>query len=85
VQPGLSLKIEGHTDSQGSDEYNMTLSQQRAESVKQYLVQAGVKQEIITTQGLGETTPAADNSTADGRQKNRRVEIIIDDSAIANR
>jgi outer membrane protein OmpA-like peptidoglycan-associated protein len=85
VQPGLSLKIEGHTDSQGSDEYNMTLSQHRAESVKEYLTQAGVKQEIITTQGLGETTPVADNSTADGRQKNRRVEIIIDDSALANR
>jgi outer membrane protein OmpA-like peptidoglycan-associated protein len=84
VQPGLSLKIEGHTDSQGSDEYNMTLSQQRAESVKEYLTQAGVKSEIITTQGLGETTPVADNSTAAGRQKNRRVEIIIDDSAIAN-
>jgi outer membrane protein OmpA-like peptidoglycan-associated protein len=85
VQPGLILKIEGHTDSQGSDEYNMTLSQQRAESVKQYLVQAGVKPEIITTQGLGETTPVADNSTAAGRQKNRRVEIVIDDSALANR
>ncbi len=85
VQPGLSLKIEGHTDSVGSDEYNTTLSQHRAESVKEYLAQAGVKQEIITTQGLGETTPVADNNTADGRQKNRRVEIIIDDSALANR
>jgi outer membrane protein OmpA-like peptidoglycan-associated protein len=85
VQPGLNLKIEGHTDSQGSDEYNMTLSQQRAESVKQYLVQAGVKQEIIGTHGLGESTPVADNNTAEGRQKNRRVEIIIDDSALATR
>jgi outer membrane protein OmpA-like peptidoglycan-associated protein len=79
IAQGITLKIEGHTDSVGGDEYNQKLSEQRAGSVKEYLEKAGVKAELITTQGFGKTQPIADNTTAAGRQKNRRVEIVISD------
>ncbi len=80
--PGdLILEIEGHTDSVGSDELNNRLSQSRAESVRDYLVGSGVKQERIrAVRGFGKTRPIATNDTAAGRQMNRRVEIVIDDS-----
>jgi outer membrane protein OmpA-like peptidoglycan-associated protein len=79
--PGnLQLEIEGHTDSTGSDELNNKLSQNRAESVRDYLVQSGVKQDRIrNVQGFGKTKPIATNDTAAGRQMNRRVEVVIDD------
>jgi outer membrane protein OmpA-like peptidoglycan-associated protein len=74
------IEIEGHTDSVGSDESNLNLSRGRAESVRDYLVQSGVKSErVIATIGLGESKPVAGNETAAGRQVNRRVEIIIAD------
>jgi hypothetical protein len=74
------IEIEGHTDSVGSDESNLNLSRGRAESVRDYLVQNGVKSErVIATSGFGESKPVADNETAAGRQVNRRVEIIIAD------
>lgn len=81
--PGAySIEIEGHTDAVGSDEYNLKLSQDRAESVHQYLMQAGVKHErIAAVRGLGKSQPVASNDTAAGRQQNRRVEIVIHDTA----
>ena len=80
--PGaLTLEIEGHTDSVGSDELNNKLSQNRAEAVSSYLAEAGVKPEKIkATRGFGKTKPIATNDTAAGRQQNRRVEVVIDDA-----
>jgi outer membrane protein OmpA-like peptidoglycan-associated protein len=79
--PGeYQIEIEGHTDSVGSEESNFNLSRGRAESVRDYLVQNGIKSErVIAARGFGETKPVADNETAAGRQVNRRVEIIIAD------
>jgi outer membrane protein OmpA-like peptidoglycan-associated protein len=72
------MEIEGHTDSIGSDEYNLRLSESRAGSVQKYLVQAGIDPaRILAVRGLGKTAPVATNDTAAGRQMNRRVEIII--------
>lgn len=74
------MEIEGHTDSVGSEESNLTLSRGRAEAVRSYLVQNGVKTELmLAAQGFGESKPVADNETAAGRQVNRRVEIVIAD------
>jgi OmpA-OmpF porin, OOP family len=69
------LTIEGHTDSQGSDEYNMTLSQKRANAVRVYLIDKGIAESRLKAMGFGETTPIADNNTSTGRAKNRRVEL----------
>ena len=71
-----NFEIDGYTDSDGSDEYNQVLSEKRANSVKNFLVSQGVTAEI-TTKGYGESRPVASNDTAEGKQKNRRVEIII--------
>ena len=71
-----NFEIDGHTDSDGSDEYNQVLSEKRANSVKNFLVSQGVTAEI-TTKGYGESKPVASNDTAEGKQKNSRVEIII--------
>ena len=71
-----NFEIDGHTDSDGSDEYNQVLSEKRANSVKNFLVSQGVTAEI-TTKGYGESKPVASNDTAEGKQKNRSVEIII--------
>lgn len=75
--PENVLTINGYTDSTGSEEVNEELSEKRAEVVKNALVANGLPRETITTQGLGEEDPVADNSTASGRQKNRRVEIQV--------
>ncbi|UII24780.1 OmpA family protein [Fulvivirga maritima] len=72
-----NILIEGHTDSTGSDSYNQTLSEQRANSVSSYLMAQGVSTSRVKTQGYGESQPIADNSTASGRQQNRRVEVAI--------
>jgi outer membrane protein OmpA-like peptidoglycan-associated protein len=75
------VEIEGHTDSIGSDDSNLMLSQGRADSVHDYLLQSGVKPDhMMAGRGFGESTPVASNDTAAGRQINRRVEIIIEDS-----
>ncbi len=71
-----AFEIDGHTDSNADDAYNQTLSENRANAVKEYLKTQGVTAEI-TTQGYGESRPVATNETAEGRQQNRRVEIII--------
>jgi outer membrane protein OmpA-like peptidoglycan-associated protein len=78
------MEIEGHTDSVGSDEYNMKLSLERAESVRYYLLQSGVTADrIVAARGFGEIRPVATNDTPEGRQSNRRVEIVISDIVAA--
>ncbi len=77
--PDKTVLVEGHTDNVGSDAYNQDLSERRAISVKNALMQAGVDGSRIDTIGLGETHPITDNSTSAGRLKNRRVEIVIRD------
>jgi outer membrane protein OmpA-like peptidoglycan-associated protein len=72
------VRIEGHTDSSGDVKHNQTLSERRANAVKTVLVSRGVREEQITVVGHGESKPVADNSSADGRSKNRRVELHID-------
>jgi outer membrane protein OmpA-like peptidoglycan-associated protein len=80
--PALTLGIEGNTDSVGSDAYNQGLSERRAEAVRSYLGQQGVLESSMTAKGLGETQPIASNSTAEGRQQNRRVELIVSGEVI---
>lgn len=72
-----NLTVEGHTDAIGSDTYNMQLSQRRADSVRSYLIARGYPADMIEARGIGEIRPIADNSSAEGRSNNRRVEIII--------
>jgi len=79
---GLRLDVEGHTDSVGSDEYNQQLSEQRGISVRDYLLQQGMAVASVTTKGFGKTQPVASNDTADGRQQNRRVELVISGEVI---
>jgi OOP family OmpA-OmpF porin len=73
----LSVKVIGYTDSQGSDAYNQKLSERRASSVAAYLLSQGLAPEKLTSQGLGESQPVADNATEEGRAQNRRVELHI--------
>jgi outer membrane protein OmpA-like peptidoglycan-associated protein len=80
--PDLKLQIEGYTDAIGSEEYNQTLSEKRAESVRDYLVGQGVNMNNVTAQGLGKADPVADNSTAAGRKLNRRVEMVVSGDVI---
>lgn len=75
--PGLKLAVEGHTDSVGGDDYNRKLSEQRGGSVREYLIQQGMAADSVTSAGFGKTMPVASNDTADGRQQNRRVELVI--------
>lgn len=74
-----TIVIEGHTDSVGSEALNLGLSRSRADSVKTYLVAQGVESRRVRTQGKGKSSPVADNESAAGRQRNRRVEIIMED------
>ena len=73
--PEMKLDIDGHTDDVGTDETNQKLSDNRAASVRTYMVSKGIDESRITSAGHGETQPIADNKTAAGRQKNRRVEM----------
>lgn len=75
--PECTILIEGHTDSKGSDVYNQTLSEKRAQSVKAWFLSSGINESKISTKGYGESKPVASNDTDEGRQKNRRVEITI--------
>ena len=79
VASGYHLSIEGHTDSVGSEEFNLKLSEARAQSVLDYLFQSGVSQDIMAKKGFGKSQPRSSNDTAKGRQENRRVEIVIED------
>ncbi|MGM8887681.1 OmpA family protein, partial [Psychrobacter sp. 1U2] len=82
--PNVELVIIGHTDNQASDAYNMELSRDRAEAVKEYLVSKGVDASKLTTKGMGESDPIADNSTEQGRFRNRRIEFVVNDEATLN-
>ena len=75
--PDSLVDVYGHTDSTGSDQYNLDLSKRRADAVARYLISRGVSSARIQTQGMGESYPVADNNTAEGRSQNRRVEVKI--------
>jgi len=79
---GLRLEVEGHTDSVGTDQYNQQLSEQRAQSVRAYLVEQRIAAASIGAAGLGEGHPVATNSTSAGRQQNRRVELVVSGTVI---
>ena len=85
AHPGLRLEIEGHTDSTGGDELNQKLSEQRAEGVREYLIEQGLDRDSLTAKGFGKTMPIASNQTAEGRQKNRRVELIVSGEVIGTK
>jgi len=85
AHPGLKLEVEGHTDSVGGDDYNQTLSEHRAQAVLDYLVGQGIATGDITAKGYGKTKPVATNDTAEGRQQNRRVELVVSGDAIMKR
>jgi len=74
--PSMHVVVEGYTDSIGSDAYNLKLSERRAETVRNLMVEKGISASRITTRGFGKANPVADNKTAEGRAENRRVEII---------
>jgi outer membrane protein OmpA-like peptidoglycan-associated protein len=82
AHPGLTLQIEGYTDSVGSDELNLALSEHRAGSVRDFLAEQGVPATSITAEGLGKAQPVASNDTPEGRQQNRRVEIVVNGDSI---
>jgi outer membrane protein OmpA-like peptidoglycan-associated protein len=75
--PDSLVDVYGHTDSTGADQYNMDLSQRRADAVSRYLISRGVSSARLQAKGMGESYPVADNNTAEGRAKNRRVEVKI--------
>jgi OOP family OmpA-OmpF porin len=76
-EPNLRAEIAGHTDSSGDDAYNLRLSQQRAESVLQFLASQGIERSRLVARGYGETEPVADNGSPSGRDRNRRVEFNV--------
>jgi outer membrane protein OmpA-like peptidoglycan-associated protein len=82
--PTLALSIEGNTDSVGGDAYNQTLSENRAGSVRDYLGKQGIPAASMTARGFGKTQPVASNDTAEGRQQNRRVELVVSGEVIGN-
>ena len=79
ANPDVTVRIDGHTDSVGSEEYNMGLSERRAEAVATYLEEVGVARDRMTVAWFGESQPIATNDTAEGRAQNRRVEIDLID------
>jgi outer membrane protein OmpA-like peptidoglycan-associated protein len=85
AHPGLNLAIEGYTDTTGTTDFNMKLSQQRGDAVRDFLISQGLSADTITSTGMGEARPVADNSTAAGRKLNRRVEIIVSGSVIGQK
>jgi outer membrane protein OmpA-like peptidoglycan-associated protein len=85
AQPGLAIAVEGHTDSVGSDSYNQRLSEQRAVTVRDYLLQQGIAPTAVATSGFGKSQPVVSNDTAAGRQQNRRVELVVTGEAIGRR
>ena len=83
--PARTAAIEGYTDSIGSEEYNQALSQRRADAVKSYLVGQGIDAARLTSAGKGKSSPVGDNGSSTGRQQNRRVEVIIENTQVASR
>ena len=82
--PGLNIEVGGYTDNVGGDEMNQTLSEHRAASVRDYLVQQGVASSSVSARGFGNTLPVASNDNSAGRQQNRRVELLVSGEAIGN-
>ncbi len=83
--PGLKLEAEGHTDNTGSEEFNQKLSEQRAAAARTYLISQGIPEASISASGKGLSMPVAPNDTAAGRQKNRRVELIVSGEVIGTK
>ncbi len=83
--PSLKLAIEGNTDSVGTEAFNQQLSEQRAEGVRSYLTQQGIPEASTTAAGFGKNRPIASNDTSEGRQQNRRVELIVSGEVIGTR
>jgi outer membrane protein OmpA-like peptidoglycan-associated protein len=79
---GLTLQIEGHTDSVGSDDFNQQLSERRSDSVRDFLAEEGVAPSAMSARGFGKMQPVASNDTSEGRQRNRRVELVVNGDAI---
>jgi outer membrane protein OmpA-like peptidoglycan-associated protein len=82
--PTLNIEVGGYTDNVGSDEMNQTLSENRAGSVRDYLVQQGVLRNSVSARGFGNTSPVATNDNSSGRQQNRRVELLVSGEAIGS-
>ena len=82
--PDLKLEIDGFTDNKGTPEYNIGLSEKRAKTVRDFLVTQGVGPDTVNTRGYGESNPVASNTTASGRQQNRRVELVVSGDAIGS-
>jgi outer membrane protein OmpA-like peptidoglycan-associated protein len=82
--PGLNIEVGGYTDNVGGDAMNQTLSENRADSVRDYLVQEGVATSAVSAKGFGNTLPVASNDNSAGRQQNRRVELLVSGDAIGN-
>jgi len=82
--PGLNIEIGGYTDNVGSDQMNQTLSENRAGSVRDYLVQQGVLTNSVSARGYGNTLPVASNDDSSGRQQNRRVELLVSGESIGS-
>ena len=82
--PSLRLSVEGHTDSVGGDDCKQQLSERRAEAVRDYLAQQGIAFDSVTASGFGKTAPVASNDTLEGRQQNRRVELVLSGDAIGS-
>jgi outer membrane protein OmpA-like peptidoglycan-associated protein len=82
AHPGLNLEVEGYTDSTGGDEFNQRLSEKRASKVGEYLVGQGLASDAVTWKGFGKEMPVASNDTSSGRQKNRRVELVVSGEVI---
>jgi outer membrane protein OmpA-like peptidoglycan-associated protein len=82
--PGLNIEVGGYTDNVGGDEMNQTLSENRAGSVRDYLVQQGVLANSVSSRGFGNTLPVASNDNSAGRQQNRRVELLVSGEAIGS-
>ncbi|MEQ1473051.1 MAG: OmpA family protein [Candidatus Acidiferrum sp.] len=83
--PSLRLAVEGNTDSVGTEEFNQQLSEQRADGVRGYLTQQGVPETSTSAAGFGKTKPIASNETAEGRQQNRRVELVVSGEVIGTK
>jgi len=82
--PGLNIEVGGYTDNVGADAMNQTLSENRASSVRDYLVQEGVATNSVSSKGFGNTLPVASNDNSSGRQQNRRVELLVSGEAIGS-
>jgi outer membrane protein OmpA-like peptidoglycan-associated protein len=82
--PDLQLKIDGYTDSIGGDQYNQQLSEERSASVRDYLISQGVSANNVIAQGFGKNNPIASNASPEGRQQNRRVEMLVSGTAIGS-